>query len=224
MAFTETPPANTVYLQGRLGYLSPDYALPAVTNSDDNTYGLNIVDMLVDAKSLEPIGANALAAFGAILPPQSTSAGVYTATATSVGLRTSPEDWVEPISTTLTYSNNPTPVATPLADPTLGGTKAAYPFVNTSNVNLYTCYAASATSTAVIDFFDYYVNSKTIATAKTGLLALDGFSAMPKAWLVAVTDTFLLPTAKEGTLALGLGVSHVGAGAPTQCASVTPGA
>jgi len=224
LAFTVAPGPSQTLLQGRLGYLSPDYALPAVLNTGANTYDLNIVDALVAAKSIEPTSANAVTAFGAILPPQSTSTGAYSATATSVGLRSAPEDWAEPISTTLTYSNQTTAVATPLADPTAGGTVAHYPLIGTSNVNLYTCYAASATSTAVINFYTYWMNSTTVHTVKTGLLSEDGLAPMPKAWQAAIVDTFFAPTAKLGTLALDLGISHVGAGAATQCATVTPGA
>jgi len=223
LGFTVQPAAGQTLLQGRLGYLSPDYTLPAVLNTDDNGYSLHVVNALVAGKSIEPTGANALTAFGSILPPQSTSTGVYSATVTSVGLRSAPEDWAEPISTTLTYSNQTTAVATPLADPTLGGTVAHYPIIGTSNVNLYTCYASSATATAVINFFDYYLNSKTIATSKTGLLEKDGLAPLPKAWVTAITDTFFAPTTKLGTLALDLGISHAGSTAP-QCASVTPGA
>jgi phosphate transport system substrate-binding protein len=228
---TVKPAANQTLLWGRLGYLSPDYALPAVTNSQDNTYGLNVVDVKVGTKALEPTGANGLLAFGTyILPPQSNSAGAYVSGTTTAGLRSAPGDWAEPFSTSVTFTGNAVQTA-PLADPNAwafknngGVATTLYPFTGTSNVNLYSCYAASATANAVTAFYKYYLTSATIATAKIGLLAYNGFSPMPKAWTTAITDTFLLaPPAKGNLGSLGLYVSTAGSTAP-QCASVTPGA
>ncbi len=237
VAFNTTPAASTTYVQGRLGFLSPDYALPAVINSGANTYGLNVVDVKVGTTVIEPTGANALKAFGsanagtAILPPQSNSTGGYTPATTNVGLRSAPQDWAEPLSTTLTYSNAGAPVATPLANPTLLG--SFYPFVGTTNVSLYTCYSNSATAAAIRGFFNYYLNDKTVATATTGLLAKNGFSPMPKAWTTAITQTFITPT-KTGTPpiaptnALNLNILNKGAlpatGTGSQCNAITVGA
>ncbi len=231
--FNTTPAASTTYIQGRLAYLSPDYALPAVINSGANTYGLNVVDVKVGTTVIEPTGANALKAFGsttagnAILPPQSTSVGAYSSTTTNVGLRSAPQDWAEPISTTLTYSNGVAPVATPLANPTLLG--AFYPFVGTTNASLYTCYSGASATAAIKGFFNYYLNDKTIATATTGLLAKNGFSAMPKAWTTAITQTFITPTTKApATNVLNLNILQAGTGPATgagsQCHVVTTGA
>lgn len=232
VAFRLAPAAGDTYTQGRLGYISPDYVLPAVTFSGINTYGLNVVDMKVNTTVIEPTGANALKAFGssttAILPPQSTTTGSYSSTATAVGLRSSPQDWVEPISTTLTYSNGSGPVATPLANPNTGGT-AFYPFIGTTDVSLYTCYGDTATAAAVKGYVSYFLNDKTVATGTTGLLAKSGVSALPKAWTTALTQTFITPsTQAPATNVLDLYVLTAGAGPASgtgsQCHTVTPGA
>ena len=233
VAFDTTPAASTTFVQGRLGYLSPDYALPAVINSGANTYGLNVVDMLVATTVIEPTGANALKAFGsaaagnAVLPPQSTSTGGYSSTTTNVGVRSAPQDWAEPLSTTLTYRNGVAAVATPLANPTLLG--AFYPFVGTTNASLYSCYSSAAATAAVKGFFNYYLNDKSIATAVTGLLAKNGFSPMPKAWTTAITQTFITPIiTAPATNVLNLNILQAGtstvSGAGSQCKAVTVGA
>jgi len=240
-AFRLNPPANTTYTQGRLAYLSPDYALPAVTFSGVNTYGLNVVDVKVGATAIEPTGANAVKAFGtAILPPQSAAtavagnkAGYYNSGDTANGARNAPQDWAQPISTTFTFSNGSVPTVV-LANPNSGGT-SFYPFVGTTNASLYTCYNSAATTAAVVGYFNYFLNDKTISTATTGLLGKSGFSAMPAAWLSAITETFLKPvTTAKGTAAhpatdsLNLNIVTKATGPATgtgsQCHAVTVGA
>ena len=101
----------TTITAGQLGYIGPDYTLPAVAITGANTYGLNVADIKVASSptALEPTPKNALAAFGtganALLPPQSTSSGGYTTTpaANSHGSRSAPQDWVNPITPTVTY-------------------------------------------------------------------------------------------------------------------------
>lgn len=240
-AFRLSPAAGVTYTQGRLAYLSPDYALPAVTFSGTNTYGLNVVDVKVGTVVIEPTGANAVKAFGTtILPPQSdvtgltgNKAGYYNAADTAHGVRSAPQDWAQPISTTFTYSNGSVP-AVVLANPNSGGA-SFYPFVGTTNASLYTCYGDTVTTTAVIGYFNYFLNNKTISTATTGLLGKSGFSAMPAAWLSAIAESFLAPitTAKNtaahpatDSLNLNILTKATGpvSGTGSQCRAVTVGA
>ena len=190
--FITLAPAGA-YTQGRLAYMGADFALPAVANTNQNTYGLNTVAIKVGVSRIEPTGGTALKAFTNLLPPESTSTGLYDPTVTANGLRANPQDWVQGINTNYTFKSGGAP-ATLLANPTGAG---AYPIVGTTNVNLYSCYVDAATVEGVKGFVNYFLSSKTVATNLTGLLAKAGFSAMPKAWITAATQSFLTPTATK---------------------------
>ncbi len=250
VAFRMTPPASTTYTQGRITYIGPDYALPAVLNTGQNTYGINVADIFYNTKTLEPTGPNALKAFGtgttAYLPPQSNSGGVYEngtvghlPAATSFGLRSHPEDWALPISTTVSYEGAPA-VANSLAAPTTVG---AYPIVGTTVGFFYTCYndSSSPISTDLKAFLTWYTlntaNNRLVMDPTVGLLVKAGLSPLPAAWLKAIDATFLTPTVSAktntfGTNSLSLNIRAAGAAAilnngrsyQGQCASVTPGA
>ena len=240
--FNYTPPAGTEATQGRLGYIGTDYVLPAVINTGANVFGLDVADVkpvntntgVVGTKALEPTAATAVLAFGtgtkAILPPQSTTAGVYTATpaANSHGFRTSPQDWVEPISTTISYSDGTTG-ATPLSNPdTYLALTTAYPIVGTTQMFLNTCFASSTVEGYMDAFMKYYETNKLVTDTKKGDLALSGLAPLPTAWLTAVNATFFTPTATKGkvlgTAPLKLFIAKAGAGsANADCVSV-PGA
>ncbi|MBV9994451.1 MAG: substrate-binding domain-containing protein [Caulobacteraceae bacterium] len=233
VAFTYLPPASTTYIQGRIGYNGTDYVLPYSLNNG-LTYGLNVANIALTtgaATGVEPTVANALLAFGtgshALLPPQTqTSAGGYadgsaghTVAANSHGTRTSPQDWVEPITTTVTYVNDPSnggvtdTINTPLADPNhnIPGVTKAYPIVGTSNMYLNTCFASSAVTTAMIGhasknpgFLTYYLGKASPANATItdtsattpGLLVSAGLAVPPTGWLAAIYNTFVTPVTK----------------------------
>jgi ABC-type phosphate transport system substrate-binding protein len=207
--FNDTPPNGSTYTVGRLGYVGTDYVLPSATVTTGNTYGLNLVDIGIAKNSapstyvyLEPTQANAIKAFGsstnALLPPQSTSTGVYTTSPTgkSYGLRSAPADWVEPVSTTWTLSDGHTVISpTPLANPNASGTVAYYPIVGTTQGFFSTCYSSTAIANAVKGFLKYYLTAPNITNTTAGLLAEDGLVPMPRAWLTAELDTFVTPVA-----------------------------
>lgn len=194
--------ANCSYVPAtfRIGYLGPDYVLPAVNQTQTNTYGLNIVNIVVGGTAIEPTAAAALAAFGVVQPPQSTSTGAYNSTNTAVGLRSAPQDWALPQSTTVTYSTGVT-AANPLANPTLAGT--LYPIVGTTDADMHSCYA-----TASADMAAFVHNYETSSDIKT-ILGLSGFAPLPAAWSKAVDDTF--STNASGTnLQIQAGMSGTG--------------
>jgi len=228
------PVAGVTYTQGQIGYVGTDYVLPAVANSGANHYGLNVVDVVVGGThAIEPTAANALKAFGtglsALVPPQSTSTGVYAAGNLGSGQRNAPQDWAEPISTTTTLSTGVV-INTPLANPNvnISGVTVAYPIVGTTDGFFYTCYnAADANVTAKIKaFLTYYYTNVLVTKPKIGLLATNGFAAMPKAWATAINKTFL--TTDSTTAPLNLNVVQAGTGPASgngsQCNAVTPGA
>jgi ABC-type phosphate transport system substrate-binding protein len=208
---------KTIAVQGKIAYIGPDYALPA--GKSTLTPGgkiLNVVDIVTGGLAIEPTAANALAAFTAaggatgLLPPQTTSAGAYSASATAVGLRAAPQDWAEPITTTVLYSNATTPVATPLAAPPTG----YYPLVGTSNIFLNTCYKNAASVTALTSFLKYYY---TQAQTKT-VLNRAGLAQLPTVWSKAILTAFA-PT--QGYTTDGLKLNIAAGGTATQCTGHT---
>lgn len=178
---------NSTVVRGRIGYIGPDYALPAVTNTGADPYTLNMAALKNphDGLYYEATGANALKAFGTLRPPQSNADGTYNSASTDRN-RHNPQDWVEPPSK-----------FSVLANPTKG-----YPIVGTTNALLYTCYSTTAKTKAVIGAFNWYTTSKTVSDPKKGLLALSGLAPLPAAWNLAINQTFV-----NNTTHLNLNVS-----------------
>jgi ABC-type phosphate transport system substrate-binding protein len=189
VALTPVVNATTpVAVQGKLAYIGPDYALPAAKNTKvAGGTSLNVVDIKTGGVAIEPTAATALAAFTAaggvngLLPPQTTGTA-YNASNTTYGVRSAPQDWAEPISTTETFSTGVT-VNTPLAAPPAG----YYPLVGTSNIFLYTCYKTAATVTAVTGFLNYYYSNAETNT----VLNLAGLAQLPSVWGTTILGTFV---------------------------------
>jgi ABC-type phosphate transport system substrate-binding protein len=251
-ALSPTPGGPEVFA-GYVGYIGPDFALPAVTRTGQNTFGLNVANikpLTTSTAALEPTPANALKAFGAaansLLPPQANGAtGNYVAvpptTVNSHGTRANPQDWVEPISTTVTYLADPanggvnSTINTPLADPNhnVTGVTAAYPLVGTTQLFLNTCYANASVTTDLLAFLNYYNKSKIVndtSALHLGVLESAGLGPLPAAWKNAIYNTFIKPlkTGSFATAALNLYIAQAGSGPASgtgsQCHSVTPGA
>jgi ABC-type phosphate transport system substrate-binding protein len=187
---------STIVL-GRIGYLGPDYALPAVNNTGENNYGLNTASLKNASGNFEPpTAAASLAAFGAGLPPQSTSTGAYCTTTSSTcgpGLRSDPTAWVQPADK-----------SAPMANPTA---KVAYPMVDTSNLLLYQCYASAGVVQSLIaktspsvtpGFLYWFETSKTVIDKQLGVVAEDGYSILPSSWRNAIIDAFMTNKDKLG--------------------------
>ena len=197
-----SPAAGGTVIHGDLTYIGTDYVLPEATAAVGgvNNYGLNVVDIKYNtAAFIEPTAATALKAFTGILPPQSTASGAYSATVTANGLRANPEDWAEPISTTISTLGGvtlATPVATPLAAPSAAG---AYPLVGTTNAFLNTCYTTS-NAPVIKAFFTNYLTNPLITNATAGILPKAGFGVLPTAWLTAINQTFFNTVASTKTV------------------------
>jgi ABC-type phosphate transport system substrate-binding protein len=233
-------PGNTVY-QAQIGYLGTDYVLPAVLRTGQNLFGLNVADLKPKGAivGIEPTPLAALKAFGsstnAILPPQSTTGGAFTTTpaANSHGTRAAAQDWAEPITTTITYSDGFTS-NTPLADPDAYlGIVNAYPLVGTTNMFLNTCYADATVAADIVKFLEYYYDQKLVNDTSSlhfGVLEAAGLGPLPGAWNAAIESTFVttVPTGVNATKQLNLNILAAGAGPTTgagsQCSAVAPGA
>lgn len=202
VGFTQTPTTvGVAMLQGRIGYVGPDYALPYVNNTHATPSVLMTATLKNHAGTWEiPTPGTAAVAFGSQLPPQTSNAstGYYDASATSTGLRSNPQDWVQG-TTTSSYLADPTPAT-------------AYPIVGTSNMIFYTCYKSGYSLNTMVGFLKWYGTAAEINGATTGLLQEAGFSAVPTVWRKAIQNTFITPSAAAGTSSLNLEPDAAGFG------------
>jgi phosphate transport system substrate-binding protein len=186
--------------QGRVGYLGPDYVLPAVLNTNTNTFGLNSASLVRPGTTaaISPTAKVAALGYNGLNPP--TGAG-----------KSAPDQWVQAASKTA-------PIAIP---PDI----KAYPIVGTSNYVGYTCYDdadRAGTSAGVQTFFAWYWTAATVNDASKGLLAEAGLAPMPKAWVTAINTEFFNPTGKTKPDALW--TTFAGNKNAKQCTAISPGA
>ncbi len=189
--------AGTEVVQGRLGYLGPDYVLPYVTNTGNNTFGLNTASLL------RPGGLRA------IVPSPTTTLAAYTGINAPTGAAMADaSNWVQAPNTTATIAIPPK--------------STAYPIAGSSNLLTYTCFSGAATPNALKAFFKWFTTSKTVTDTKLGLYAKAGLSPLPTAFRNAINQEFFNPITT--TKANHLYVSTAGSATDTQCTAITPGA
>ncbi len=170
--------AGSSVVQGRMGYDGNDEVLPFVTNTGQNSFGLQSANIrrVTGSAAIAPTAATALLAYNKnILPPTG-------------GNQSHPDLWVQPASKTA-------PIAIP-------ANVKAYPIVGTSNFMGYTCYANSGVATALKAFLSWFETSPVTEDAAYGNLAAAGSSALPIAWRTAINNTFLSPTSRTRPLNL----------------------
>jgi phosphate transport system substrate-binding protein len=202
VAFTTNPSSGTL-IQGRLGYMGPDFALPAVLSTGANTYGLNTANLKNSLGQFEaPTAAAAQNAFATIAPPQSDASGHYDNS--QPGDRTAPDNWVQPVSKT-----------SPLANPTTSG---AYPMMGTTNFIGYTCYKNGNQEGTVSNIVSWYMGQLIVTDRTNGLLAKAGLAPVSAAWRTAIKETFT-----GNTTGLGLNFAKVGAAGACSVAGVKGG-
>jgi ABC-type phosphate transport system substrate-binding protein len=195
------PTAGNTVTQGRIGYVGPDFALPSVLNTGNNTFGLNTASLKRNATHIvSPTAATALSAFGNIAAPVGASA------------EANPLNWVQTPSKTAVIA--------------IPKNLAAYPIVGTSNLLSYTCYASATVATKWAAFIKWYFTSTVVNGSGTGILNEAGLSPMPTGWRTKIWQAFATPTAV--TKPYNLNILQAGAG-PTsgtgsQCNAITPGA
>jgi ABC-type phosphate transport system substrate-binding protein len=173
---------------GAIGYIGPDYALPAVVNTGANTYGLNVADLQNSTAAggafEEPLPAAATAAFSSLSPPTGAS-------------RSDPTAWVQSTASTA-----------PLANPQASG---SYPIVGTTNFLGYTCYASLASVTELRNYLTFGGTS-----AAQTILSNAGLAPLPNTtWGAAISSTFVTPSGSATGLNLffaqaGTGSNGVG--------------
>jgi phosphate transport system substrate-binding protein len=177
--FTRVPgvTAGDSVVQGRIGYVGPDYTLPAVLNTSANTYDLNTADVKNAAGAYRSPRPNYVKAAFTILPPDSNADGTYDPSSTDPRDRANPQDWVEPADK-----------SSPLANPTA---PQAYPIVGTTNILTYTCGITNDVNDAKTGALYNYEVVKLVNDGNLGVLTKAGFFPLPPAWRTAIKETFL---------------------------------
>jgi ABC-type phosphate transport system substrate-binding protein len=159
-----TTPGSEV-VQGRIGYVGPDYVLPSVANTGNNNFGLNTASLLRPGTkaAISPTPATTLLAYGGISAPTGSA-------------KADASNWVQAPNT-----------AAPIAIPS---NLKAYPIAGSSNLLTYTCFSSSTTPAALKAFYKYFTTSKTV----TGLYSSAGLSALPLSFRTAINTEFFNPT------------------------------
>lgn len=184
-------------LQGRIGYVGPDFVMPSVVNTGDNSFGLVSASLLRPGATaaIAPTAAAAALAYGSLTPPTGSNVS-------------QPNLWVQ-------LSSKSASIAVP-------SNIKAYPIVGTSNFVGYTCYADAAVANAIQKFFVWYWSSTTMIDTKLGMLAKAGLAPLPVSWRTAIKAEFIFPT--TASKADNLYITYAGNPTASQCTSVTPGA
>lgn len=181
-------------LNGKVGYVGADYVRPALSQTL-HAAALEVGNTTQTKKPAYavPTALNATAAFGtAIVPPESNKSGKYIPG--GLFTRSNPADWFEAL-----YSGTST-----LANPAIG-----YPITGTTQLVTGTCFADPAIRNALVGFMTGSLGSLTAAATATpdkktlasmftgtsvktlGIKAQMGIAPLPKAWQIAVLETFL---------------------------------
>jgi ABC-type phosphate transport system substrate-binding protein len=215
--------ADGTTLNGKIGYISADFVQPSV----DAPGGLVAAQLSVSgaAPFIVPTIANGLKAFNnasgtlAFLPPEADATGAYkTGDARIVHLAdgtTTAAQRINPIAwTDVLYQSGNT-----LAQPAAG-----YPITGTTQFFGYTCYANAGNRQAVAELLGTLLgqvkvdasgakitptafNATTPATP--GIVDQSNIGILPKAWQVAITNTFLSNTSDAAGLNLWIQSSLV---------------
>ncbi|WP_222873730.1 Calx-beta domain-containing protein [Hankyongella ginsenosidimutans] len=203
--------AADVLTQARIGYVGPDYVLPAVLTTQTNTYGLTTADLFnANGQNVVPAPTGARLAYE--LFPVVAGAD-----------RQNPARWVAPLERFVPYdinqdgafdvADNPdtatvndpadrNPLANPFSatDPSF----RAYPMLGTTNALLYTCYQAGSVRSAILRFFQEYerrsnLNTDNLANdTDQGLLDSAGLSSVPNGWQNAIRTVFFTTDTNTG--------------------------
>lgn len=154
--------------QGRITYMSPDYAATTLAGLDDAT-------KVARVGGLSPAPANVSAAINAVPVP-------------AAGDRSKPNAWI-PVFTSQKVIDETIP-----ADPSLRlYPTTGYPILGFTNVIFSQCYADATQTTQVRNFFSRHYGS---LTNNDSAITSNRFVPLPSAWKTAIRDSFV--TASSG--------------------------
>ncbi|WP_210639095.1 MULTISPECIES: substrate-binding domain-containing protein [unclassified Pseudomonas] len=157
--------------QGRITYMSPDYAATTLAGLDDAT-------KVARVGGLSPAPANVSAAINAVTVPAATD-------------RSKPNAWV-PVFTSQKVIDETIP-----ADPSLRlYPTSGYPILGFTNVIFSQCYANAAQSTQVRDFFTRHYGA-VAANNNDAAITANRFVPLPTAWKNAIRGSFLTTTSAQ---------------------------
>jgi len=149
--------------QGRITYMSPDYAAPTLAGLDDAT-------KVAKVAGVSPAPANVSAAIAAVTPPTANLSN--------------PNNWVPVFANQATIDGNPSDTSLKLY-PTSG-----YPILGFTNLVFSQCYADATQTTQVRTFFTRHFGG-TPLTNNDAAITANRFVPLPSAWKQAVRDNFV---------------------------------
>ena len=172
---------------GAIGYIGADYVVPAVTKTGADAYSLPQAALKNNAGNFEiASAATASASFAGLNPPQSTSTGAYNSADTTTDRR-DPTQWVQSTAATAPLANPSSTIAN------------AYPIVGTTNFIGYTCYASSASISALEGFLNFGAG-----TTAGQILSNAALGQLPSKWTNAIANTFFSASGDASSLNLFL--------------------
>jgi ABC-type phosphate transport system substrate-binding protein len=154
--------------QGRITYMSPDYAATTLAGLSDAT-------KVAKVAGVSPAPANVSVAIGAVTPPTAN--------------QSNPNNWVPVFTSQAVIDANPGDTSLKLY-PTTG-----YPILGFTNLVFSQCYADATQTSQVRTFFTRHYNGVAGLSNDTAITN-NRFVPLPSAWKQAVRDNFL--TAASG--------------------------
>ncbi|MDF8335146.1 substrate-binding domain-containing protein [Novosphingobium cyanobacteriorum] len=205
-----------VLLNGKLGYIGADFVRPSAGQTL-HAAALEQGNSAATRKPmfLLPTALNATAAFGtSILPPETSKSGAYVKGGALS--RSNPLDWYNALYQGSAVLSNPV---------------AGYPITGTTQFDTGTCFASPAVRNALVTFLNASLGNLKVDSAnrplsaniftgeiapKLGIKAQMGIAPLPKAWTIAITETFLKRSKqKSGSQLLGTRSLYIQNGLPT---------
>jgi hypothetical protein len=199
-----------VKLNGKFGYVEADWVMPTLNH--------NLFSAALQKGStttfVMPSAENAIAAFGTILPPQTTATtGAYNITdgrtvykdLTNTALGTETVDRGNPLH----WAN----VLYPPSGATLATPANGYPVTGPAFIDTYTCFATPATRLNLVEYIALTLGKITKKSDNTplssntfkgtgatalGIFYQSNIAPLPGAWMNAVNETFLKKSTQDG--------------------------
>ncbi|AUG07164.1 substrate-binding domain-containing protein [Pseudomonas sp. S09G 359] len=156
---------DTTVDEGRITYMSPDFAAPTLAGLDDATKVARVGKDVVNGTAVQgvsPAASNVSAAIGAVPVP-------------AAGVRANPDSWVPVFGKDGVAGVQPYPTS-------------GYPILGFTNVIFSQCYADATQTTQVRDFFAKHYGA---SNNNDAAITANAFVPLPTAWKVAIRGSFL---------------------------------
>lgn len=148
---------------GRITYMSPDFAAPTLAGLDDATKVARVgKNVATNTQGVSPAAANVSAAIGAVPVPAAAD-------------RSNPDAWVPVFGPDNTAGVQPYPTS-------------GYPILGFTNLIFSQCYADATQTTQVRDFFTKHYGA---SNNNDAAITANAFVPLPTAWKATVRASFL---------------------------------